>query len=76
MMIRFLVALQGEGHKGHQKRGQDGGPQGISTIAGIHAARITVGQLRVVVLDLQQIADALIGAHPGATAIRAHCAVH
>lgn len=76
MMIVSLVALQGECHDGQKQGGQNGALKRWATVTGVHTARIAVGQLRVFVLNLQLLANTFHGAHPGAAAIRRHCAIH
>lgn len=52
MMIVSLVALQGECHDGQKQGGQNGVLKRRAAVAGVHTARIAVGQLRVFVLNL------------------------
>lgn len=52
MMIVSLVALQGECHDGQEQGGQNGVLKRRAAVAGVHTARIAVGQLRVFVLNL------------------------
>jgi len=76
MVTWTLVALQGKGHEGQKQGGQHGVLKRRAPIAGVHTAGITVGQFRVVVLDLQLLANPLHGGDPGAATICGHCAVH